>query len=271
MAMSFFDAAADLVPLGFKVLPLASMTKLPVLKEWQRIASDDLEQITQWASERPNANIGIATGDASGVDVIDLDVKDGRNGIDTLNALARQGKVLPPSPIALTPTGGRHLYFRRTPGLKNVAGVTAAGRGLGVGIDVRAAGGFVVAPPSVVPHGAYRWLIPPMTPDFPRLPQWAVTMLNPPPRPKPALAPEVVNGDVAPLVRFVASSTKGRRNECLFWAACRVGEMVSRGQVSAQSAGHQILDAALAAGLPAYEARRTINSGFDESGLRFEG
>src|SRR5262244_1848583 len=52
--------------------------------------------------------------------------------------------------------------------------VTAAGRGLGPGIDVRADGGFVVAPPSELPNGRYRWLIPPMTTEFPTLADWAV-------------------------------------------------------------------------------------------------
>lgn len=174
MAMSFFDAAADLVPLGFKVLPLVPASKLPLIEAWQRMAADDLETIGHWARQWPDANIGVATGEASGVAVIDLDVKDGRNGIETLAALAKKGKALPPCPTAQTPTGGRHLYFRMVPGLKNVAGVTAAGRGLGIGIDVRAKGGFAVAPPSVLEHGAYRWLVPPMTPDFPRLPDWAV-------------------------------------------------------------------------------------------------
>ena len=58
-----------------------------------------------------------------------------------------------------TPSGGLHIYFRfdthLAPQLKTRA---RAGRG-GAGIDIRAAGGQVVAPPSQNDQGtAYRWL-----------------------------------------------------------------------------------------------------------------
>ena len=66
MAMNFLNAAADLVSLGFKVLPLVPGTKLPAIKAWQKAASDDADVIAEWATWWPNANIGIATGTASG-------------------------------------------------------------------------------------------------------------------------------------------------------------------------------------------------------------
>jgi len=90
--MNFFDAAADLVSLGFKVFPIGPGRKLPLIKAWQNAASDDLETITAWASQWPNANIGIATGIMSGVDVIDVDMKDGKNGQATLDALSGRAR-----------------------------------------------------------------------------------------------------------------------------------------------------------------------------------
>lgn len=275
MAMNFLGTAADLVPLGFKVFPLATGRKVPLIKAWQREASDDLDTITAWAAEWPKANIGVATGAASGVIVIDVDTKNGKDGHATLAVLAKQGKELPPSPIAITPSGGRHLYIRAVPGIRNVVEIQG-GRGIGAGIDIRADGGYIVAPPSILQtceaHGAgtYRWLVPPMTANFPRLPDWAAKMLMPkPPRPVPPFAPDVTSGDVEPLARFVASSTEGQRNNRLHWAACRAGEMAARGRVSAQSAGRRLVAAAAAAGYTGGEVVRTIDSGFHESGLSF--
>jgi hypothetical protein len=267
MVMNFLDAAAGLVSLGFRVFPLVPGKNLPLVKEWPKVATDDADVIGEWAARWPNANIGVATGEASGVMVVDLDVKDGRNGLENLAALARTGKVLPPSPVALTPSGGRHLYFRAVPGVRNVVGITAAGRGLALGIDVRAEGGFVVAPPSERANGRYRWLVPPMTPAFPRLPDWGVKMLLPPPQKTRTASPDVRVGDIAPLTRFVANSPDGQRNNALFWATCRVAEHVAADRnVSAQAAKDQLAKAAEDAGLPTDEATKTINSGFRASG-----
>jgi Bifunctional DNA primase/polymerase, N-terminal len=272
MGMNFFDAAADLVSLGFKVFPIVPGRKLPLIKAWQNAASDGLETITAWASQWPHANIGIATGIMSGVDVIDIDMKDGKNGQATLDALSRQGKALPPSPTAITPTGGIHRFFRAVPGIRNVVGVSKDGRGIGVGIDVRAEGGLVVAPPSELTKcaahgaGAYRWLVPPMTAEFPRLPDWAVKMLMPKPRPKPTFKPDARGGDIEPVARFVAASPQGQRNDRLYWAARRARELVETRAVAERavaeaSAERRLGEAAAAAGLPELEAMRTIRSG----------
>lgn len=81
--------------------------------------------------------------------------------------------------------------------------------------------------------------------------------------------PDTASGDIEPLARFVASSNNGQRNVRLHWAACRAGEMAARGLVSAQSAGHRLVAAAAAAGYVGAEVARSIDSGFQESGLRF--
>src|SRR5262249_35981223 len=269
MAMNFFDAAADLISLGFKVFPVVPGRKVPLIGAWQREASDDLEPIAAWANQWPNANIGVATGIMSGVIVIDIDVKDGRNGQATFDALAKQGKTLPPSPTVMTPSGGAHRFFRVVRGIRNVAGRSKGGRGIGVGIDVRADGGYVVAPPSrlisCAEHGAgeYRWLVPPMTAQFKRLPDWAVKMLMPPPSDKTSFKPELHGGDIEPLAGFVAASPEGERNHRLYWAACRAREHITQGSSSTKSA-ECLLGAAKKAGLPEMEARRTIRSGLGQ-------
>lgn len=266
--MNFLDAAADLVSLGFRVIPLMPGKKLPLVKAWQRMASDELETLCRWAKQWPDANIGVATGAASGVLVLDLDVKDGRNGIATIDRLAASGKRLPAAPLVATPSGGRHLFFRMEPGVKNVVGITRGGRGFGDGVDVRAAGGFVVAPPSVLENGSYRWLVPAMTPTFPRLPDWAAAMLRPKeqlPR-QPFAAKAVDETDRAQrsleaMARSVASAPSGCRNSLLNWAAFHAGNLARNGKLSSGEISARLMQAAAAAGLPRPEAEATIASG----------
>jgi bifunctional DNA primase/polymerase-like protein len=263
VVVNFFNTAADLVSLGFRVIPLVPGKKVPLTANGLNDASDDADVIATWATRWPHANIGIRTGAPSGVLIIDLDLKDGRDGMADLTTHAKAGRKLPPSPIALTPTGGRHLYFRAVPGIRNAAGITKAGRGLGSGIDVRADGGFVVAPPSMLDCGGrYRWLTPPMTADFPRLPDWAVRLLLlPPPPARSAYTPTAGGAGLEGPARFVAQAPRGTRNHALHWAACRAGEMVARREISEEAANATLTAAAAASGLAGSEVANTIASG----------
>ena len=93
--------------------------------------------------------IGIATGKVSGLLVLDLDVKAGQDGAASLS---QRGLGLPPTVVAITPSGGEHHYF--------VIPDSGAGcrAGLLPGVDIRADGGYVVAPPTPGPVGGmYRW------------------------------------------------------------------------------------------------------------------
>jgi len=92
----------------------------------------------------PSGGYGIPTGSTNGFFVLDLDVKEDRNGIQALLELAA-GKPLPDTAAVLTPSGGVHLYWRLPPG----AWVPNR-RGLVPGVDVRGEGGYVVGPGS--PH-----------------------------------------------------------------------------------------------------------------------
>jgi hypothetical protein len=95
--------------------------------------------------------VGLATGEVSGLVVLDIDPKHG--GEDSLdNLLVKHGK-LPETAEVLTGGDGRHIYFRH-PGveLRNSAGV------VGPGLDIRGDGGYVVAPGSTHISGkTYDW------------------------------------------------------------------------------------------------------------------
>ncbi len=242
--MNFLTAAADLVSLGFKVFPLVPGRKVPLVDAWQIVATDDADVISGWAGQWPRANIGFVTGVKSDVLIIDVDMKGGKNGLATLAEMTKYGKVLPPSPISQTPTGGRHLYFRAVPGIKNVVEIQA-GRGLGPGLDVRADGGFGTAPPSRLVEcktheaGIYRWLIPPMSAHFPRLPDWAVKMLTTRPAPSRRAAriplPHEAEGyrrqalaDLHDLTSLMSAMSDGR-HQAPFSKACVIGKYQAHG------------------------------------------
>ncbi len=258
--------------LGWKVLLLAPGSKLPFFSKEKggngvHDATSDPDQIRAWGKLCPDGNIGIACGEASGIVVVDVDPRNG--GDVSIRALAAKGHPFPKAPRQRTGNGGYHLVYRHQAGIGN-----SKGR-LGPGIDVKSTGGYIVAAPSWIrpskdgPGGPYVWEVSPFDVPPPRMPIWMATILCPPPRPTPAFAPDVNGGDIEPLARFVAASTKGERNNRLHWAACRAGEMAARGQVSAQSAGSRLVAAAAAAGYIGAEVVRTIDSGFRQSGQTF--
>jgi hypothetical protein len=210
--------------------------------------------------------VGIACGEPSGIIVLDVDPRHG--GDASLAALAAKGRVLPPTPRARSGNGGLHYFFRW-----DNPGITNGSHRLGAGIDVKTTDGYVVgagswtAPSKAGPGGPYRWEASPLEVPAPRLPIWVTAMLCPPPRPAPQYTP--VGGDAAALARFVAASPEGERNRRLYWAACRVAEMAAARKCNTQSAGQQLLAAAVATRLTRDAAARTIASGFKKSGLTF--
>lgn len=124
--------------------------KHPVHVGGHNTATTDLDQVLDWWNAMPDANIGMPTGTASGLDVLDVDSRhDGETSLATLEE--RYGPPLVTA-VALTGGGGRHLYFLHVPKVRN-----SAGR-LGPGLDVRGEGGYVVLPPSLHVTGRrYRW------------------------------------------------------------------------------------------------------------------
>jgi len=147
---------------GWNVIPLTENSKFPPkIKEWQHEATIDVDIITQWWSKWPNANIGIATGEKSGIFVLDVDGPlhgtneskgiDGHNSLEDL--LNDHGGAIPDTVEAITPSGGRHIVFKYPTGLV----IPNSSNSLGDGLDVKSTNGYIVAAPSVVPAGEYIW------------------------------------------------------------------------------------------------------------------
>ena len=136
-------AALDYAKRGWHVLPVQARGKVPLTARGVKDATTREDTILEWWKRWPSANVGIATGEVSGLVVIDIDGTDGEK------ALAEFGN--PPSPCVLT-SKGRHIYFQH-PGqtVRNAVAVRPS-------MDVRGDGGYVVAPPSTHESGAvYRW------------------------------------------------------------------------------------------------------------------
>lgn len=158
---------------GGSPLPIEPRGKRPLvawLELQRRIADDD--EIAAWFARWPDANVGIVTGRVSGIVVVDVDPRHG--GADSLRQLQREHAGLPPTVEAVT-GGGRHLYFAlREPVLHNRVGLRP-------GIDLRAEGGCVVAPPSMHPGGrCYAW-VPGHEPESlapAPLPAWFIALLR---------------------------------------------------------------------------------------------
>ena len=134
-------------------------------------ATTDEAQIRRWWSQWPDANIGIRTGSVSGLLVVDVDNKGGKQGGENLAAIAARFRGLPTT-LTATTGSGKHLFFKH-PGTT----VRGSASKLTDGVDVRADGGYVVAAPSLHANGKrYGW----QNVDQPlaETPAWLITKLN---------------------------------------------------------------------------------------------
>jgi hypothetical protein len=202
---------------GVPVLPVWPGGKAPLTRHGVHDATTDSETLRRWWARWPDANVAIATG-TPGPDVLDVDVRGRESGWPALRRL-REARILPPgAPLAVTPSGGAHLYFRGT-NQRN-------GSLPDVHLDFRSTGGYVLVPPSRVTtetySGSYRWAragAPTATLDW-----HAVTRLLRPPPPTSATRQEVRSPqhgwDVHTLAAAVERTPVGNRNNMLFWAMC---------------------------------------------------
>lgn len=142
--MSKLQSALDLARRGFRVFPLSAGTKVPIKDlAWKQAATVDELTIRRWWEHMPDANIGVATGS---VTVIDLDVKEGKDAVTEATLMELDFETL----RVRTAGGGLHLYYADQ-GLGNRVRIN----GKASAVDVRGQDGYVVGPGSVVDGNAY--------------------------------------------------------------------------------------------------------------------
>ena len=156
--------------------------KHPRLPEWQKAATNDARHVDAWWSRWPNAGIGIATGSASRVWVLDLD---GDAAIEWYRSKSREHGLT--KTIGVKTGRGRHLWWEWPDG----AEIRNSGGKISPGVDVRGEGGFVIAPSTLHRSGVrYEWLTTGAYIDHPApTPAWLLELVRyvaptpPPPRP----------------------------------------------------------------------------------------
>jgi hypothetical protein len=177
---------------------------------------------------------------------LDLDDKYGRGGSQLYERARAAGALGEPFAIVATPSGGRHAYYV---GTSCGGGAVGANRAL----ELKAVGGYVLAPPSVVFGRAYSLLD--TNRDAASVVDFdAVRRVLDPPRPVPSRSRlDPSNHDA--LIQHVAGMYEGNVNNALYWAACRAVETGAGGPVF-----DALVDAAVAAGHPRPGAARTVAS-----------
>lgn len=145
----------------FKIFPLWPNSKKPKESGWTDPG--------KWHAFGPNDNVGIFCGHYLGTDaliasgrindnpkveplalvVVDIDQKPGKDGESALAKWEAENGALPPTREHRTPSGGRHIVYWCREAVKGGVNV------LGLGLDIRSAGGFIVAPGSKTETGAY--------------------------------------------------------------------------------------------------------------------
>lgn len=256
-APSLAVAARSLASAVVPVFPCLADGKRPLTRRGFLDASSDPARIAAWWSRTPNANIGIPTGAASGVVVVDVDVHGPTDGRVAWKRAADAGLVDGAVLLVRTPTGGTHAYFPATAGREQRSWQAAA-----AGVDFRGDGGYIIAPPSqrIIDGSVMRYRVADIAAhsvgpvDAARLRD----LLDP----RPAVPARPSGGEVAAdaerLAAWVSGRGEGERNRSLFWAACRLAE----NGTSPGDALDALGAAAQSAGLSDREITTTVRSAY---------
>jgi hypothetical protein len=199
--------------------------------------------------------VGVATGAASQISVLDLDAKH-QAARDWW--AANQTRLLP-TRMHRTRSGGVHLIYGHCEGLKcSISRICK-------GVDVRADGGYAIWWPAA---GFPVLSDTPCTPwpDF--LEYLAQPAPEPPPPPTTRTysalpSPSSVEGRIIGLLNFVNDAPIGERNARLYWGACKIRDMVSIREVddiTGNNAFEALRQIGVQIGLPNWEVIRTIKS-----------
>ncbi|WP_435858213.1 bifunctional DNA primase/polymerase [Streptomyces umbrinus] len=278
-------------------------------------ATLDQQRIARWWGSHPDLGVGVACGPA-GLVVIDIDAHSTEppsrdrilpgisiadhvdlaglaNGFHTLAVLAAlRGQRNPAEDITTlrvtTPSGGLHVWYRNTDNRRwQCSSGSSQGRALAWQVDVRAHGGYIIAPGTTTRHGTYTPLGDAREPA--PLPAWLAQELErtghlpaptiPAPRPVPPRAQQAVlaagggRDRLTPALAAILAPVHecGRAPEgtgfsdALNRAAYTLGGLVAASRLT-QNEAEQILEETAAAVRPGQERRaaQIIRSGMSE-------
>jgi hypothetical protein len=210
-AQNFGDAAQRYAARGWPVFPLNTGGKTPRTKNGLHAATRDREKISKWWQKWRSANIGVQTGAESGLVVLDVDVKNGQPGLQSLAELERQHGRLE-TLRAHTPTDGLHLFFRAP------AQVVQNRVGFLPGLDLRGQGGYIVVAPSRVGGQSYRWEN--FSAEIAEMPDWLLSLATA--RPQKGNGASPAQQENLTFAEAFAGVQEGSRNDTIFRLACKL-------------------------------------------------
>ncbi len=131
---------------GWSLLPIAKNGKIPLEKDWTNKTHKEKSEILKWIES--GLNIGVRTGEVSGITVIDVDLKvaPSRELDDIYKELNASKTLKQNSPK------GVHFFFKYDKEIKQTTKVA------GVTIDIRNDGGQVLITPSKINNLSYNWV-----------------------------------------------------------------------------------------------------------------
>ncbi|MCC6487165.1 MAG: bifunctional DNA primase/polymerase [Candidatus Hydrogenedentes bacterium] len=231
--------------------------KKPNRRGWQRETPLDIGVLRRY-----RGNLGVRTGEVSGIVVIDF---------DDMECLEGYAELLPETVEAISGGGGRHFYYRYAKPAKG----KAKGKAIN-GADIKADGGCIVFPGSRHPEtgNLYEWA-PGHSPneiELAELPEWIAVLVTPTEKSKPTAMSRAANNKgavkycetaLANECQSVCAAAEHTRNNTLNEAAFKLGGLVASRHLDQETVIGELLRAALACGLPEHEARATIKSGLD--------
>jgi len=232
--------------------------KTPLTPNGLRGASLNERIIREWWKRYPDAMVGVPTGSKIGAWVLDLDIKPGvGDGHEWLAEMEAEHGKLHNTARARTMGGGTHFFFRHIDGVRNRGG-------LGVAVDVRGEGGYIIAPGSVAADGRrYEWL---NDAEIAEAPKWLLDLVLPPPAPAachdyhytPGANEPYIERAIEDELRKLAATGQGSRGYQLNASAFSLGTMVGAGALARSVAEAGLYDAARACGLIAKDGEREV-------------
>ncbi len=255
---------------GWHVFPAEG--KVPLNKGGFTRASADERQIRKWWERWPDAWVAIST-ELSNLVVIDIDRKNGVDGLMHFAKVAMKvGKDSVPQTLQVnSPSGGLHLYYLKPDYLCGPIQSTQGRLGAWEcpGVDVKAKGGCITAPPSP----GYEWGEKMEPLELPK--KWAAALQREPWRPPSTPPPNFEQQDrramryaqagIEAEILELARTSQGGRNAQLFKSAAALGRFIGEGNVREGDLVPLLLSACSDNGLLEEEGekacRQTIKSG----------
>lgn len=262
------EVAVNLVQRGFAVFPVRNWTDGDGWKPiggFPEKASTDANCIRAWWAKWPEARVALLTGERNGITVLDVDIKNGKDGAASLAKLGFSDLAAMTPVRTRSPSGGWHLFFAHDPSVKGTVGT------IGPGLDVRNRNQFVLAPDSLKDGKRYRVEGHPL--GSAKLPPFPAALMQPPAPERAPVAVQLTATDhqrhwaanlLAKKAAALAVTPEGSRNATLNGAAMWAGGAAAHGMLTEEQASEALVSAAVEAGYSDREAKRAFRHGWKD-------